>query len=146
MVSSTWYILTVTDVLFFFFNNGLRWHLFGFLQLPRGVIFLFIHYGSEEPSFSSFWFYGPSFFIYEHVVDEQLPPAQHSTSQSALLKAAKQVRDDQSVTTQAKQTELARDSMPPSIHTARCVVKTNEEIEAARPTKDTSTHTAAQRV
>ena len=43
--------------------------------------------------------------------------------------AAQQVRADQKATTQASRQELARASMPSSISAARCVLKTNEEIE-----------------
>ena len=62
------------------------------------------------------------------------PHTQHSKAQSALHKAAstcRSARDNAS-----KQRELARANMSSSIYTARCVLKTNEEIEIC-PTKYT---------
>ena len=55
----------------------------------------------------------------------------HSTAQSALRKAAKQVRADQSATTQTSRQSWGepRASMSSSTYTARSVLKTNEEIK-----------------
>ena len=53
----------------------------------------------------------------------------HSTVQSALRKTAKQAHVNQSSTTQAGRQELARASMSSSIHAARYVLRTDEEIE-----------------
>ena len=49
-------------------------------------------------------------------------------AQSALHKAAQQLRADQWATTQAKQAELATASMA-NVYTARCVLKTIQEVE-----------------
>ena len=70
--------------------------------------------------------------MYEHVVIEHLSTAQHSTArhsaisptQSSEASACPSERDNAS-----KQTELARASMSSSIHTVRCVLKTNAKIE-----------------
>ena len=79
--------------------------------------------------------------MYEDI--EHLPQTQHSKAQSALHKeAAHQVRAEQSATAQAGR-ELARASMSSSIYTARCVLKTNEEIEVCTA-KYTTTQKAAE--
>ena len=60
---------------------------------------------------------------------------QHSTAQSALHEAATPVRADQSVTTQASRQSWREPACRPAFTQPRGVLKTNQEIEIARPTK-----------
>ena len=60
----------------------------------------------------------------EHVVIEHLPPTRHSKAQSSLHKGSKQVRADQSATTQASR-QRWQELVYRRISTARCV---DEEI------------------
>ena len=58
--------------------------------------------------------------------------AQHSTARSTRT-SSKQVCADQTATTQAKQTELARARMSSSIFTAGCVLKPKKSKSALKP-------------
>ena len=70
--------------------------------------------------------------MYEHVVEHltstTAPQEQHSTAQSTPTSSKASTRRSERDNA-SKQTELARATMSSSIYTARCVLKTNEEIE-----------------
>ena len=93
-----------------FFLSGLHWHVCGFSERPTEQRLVLLHAGEPFPFRSLFFriafspsvcFCGPFFRVFEHVVAEHLPQTKHSKPQLAFHKAAKQVRADQSATTQA---------------------------------------------
>ena len=65
----------------------------------------------------------------KHVIFEGLRQAEHKKVQSALHNTAKQVRADQSATTQASRQNWRELACRLSVCIARRVLKTNEEIE-----------------
>ena len=68
----------------------------------RAFLLVFNSYLEEEPCFSKLMFFvGLLCNVYDHVVVEHLPQTKHRKAQSALHKAAKQVRAGQSATAQA---------------------------------------------
>ena len=72
--------------------------------------------------------------MYEHVVVEHVPQAQHSTAQSARTKAAKQVRAGQSATAQASRHGCARACVSWSIYTARWPALVSTRYNPYHPT------------
>ena len=103
------------------------WHFFAFHHV-------------EGPSFF-FFFCGPLFYTYEHVVDEHLLQAQHSTTQHStaqsapLHKAAQQERADQSAATQASRLEVRQPACRRAFIQLAMLSKRTKKSNTARPTK-----------
>ena len=70
---------------------------------------------------------GPFFCIYEHVVAEHLPQAQHSTA-NRNQPCTKQQTKNVPITAR-RRNQAARARMTSSTYAARCVFKTNEYVE-----------------
>lgn len=93
----------------------------------RRAFFNFCSFVGEEPSFSIFCFCEAYSYTYEHAAFKHLQQAQDSATSPARSRnttTCQPERDNAS-----RQTDLARASMSSRIYTARCILKTNEEIE-----------------